>query len=284
MGGWRIRRVVTWTVWLSVLLVIAGMSAYHLLVLEPIGHTYLATLHPAADDLRKRCTNLVSTTQVLLLEEPPRDQASVGTTIANLRRASDETRRELHDFATVTEAIGPRPHVPISSSTYYRAITLKNHARGTIDQINEVLDEYDQLASFLASYYAAHERITSELMAFNAQTDLNVLVGRSPQLHATAADILQQSEMLANLPTPRGLEDTVAKSIAIHKRAAHGFDALGSGLSPPVDNLIYGAAKELEATTEENDASFDSLEHSLEALPVFTHIVELPEKIERFKF
>lgn len=284
--GWvhRVRRIMVWTAVIAGAATLLIITLYQFTVLDPQAGRYMSQLHTAADQLKVQCIDLADKTQKNLVETPPQTLAGVKDDERAMRSLSEQTRQELERFTAVAGMLQASPYIPLSTSAYRKGIVLKNQTAGTIDQIHEVLDEYDQLADFLVEYYKLHYQLSDELATFNSYTDLNLIIGQSERQRTIAMNIQTQTKQLSELTVPRGLEDLATRSVAIHERAAQGFSALADGLAISADSQIYAAAAQIETVTEQLDANFRAIANTLPDLPAFKHVYELPEKIDRFKF
>lgn len=279
----RFKRITIRIILIGVAAAVIATLFYLMLVLEPQGRSYTTKLQSASGSLRTKCSELIRKTEELLLESPPRTMAEIGSDIGSLQGLSKQTRDELAHFKSVSGDFHQTFYVLIAKD-YHRAVTLNRQATSINQQIDEVLDEYDQLINFLDDFYVIQRSVNDELDSFNALTDLNVLSNTSEELRGIATNIRSQTEELKKQPVPLGLEDVHEKSIAAYTHAADGYDALAAALFPPIDSYIYSAAGEIEAATEESAASSELLERTLEELPTIEHVQELTEKIDLLKF
>ena len=143
-----------------ILLAIISLAGYNLLILEPAGTAYNSRLQAAISRLRAACDSLSAATEVRLLA-PDRSTSEQVADIKKLDTQVNDLRKEVDRFAAASNTIGSYFNTYISA-TYQKSLVLKAHSSSTTSQIQEVLDEYDRLLSFLLDYYRIRQHLTDE--------------------------------------------------------------------------------------------------------------------------
>jgi hypothetical protein len=248
------------------------------------GRIYLQNLRPAAAKLLTICSSLSKTSdQILLEQDPPTSRAQTIEKFSKLRALSKDVQREHTHFESTAGNYKAGPYLPFITDAQ-RAAASHEHAIDTSAQIHELLGDYRALLDVLEKFYMNHADLTTELQKFNNISDLNTLQGSSERLRSTAATIDSQRIVLQQIAPPAGLEQVWAQSIAVHQEASAGFRALAQALSPPIDNLIYSSAKQIESATDDNDSVNILLSQKLQAIPTISDVTALPEKVTLLRF
>jgi hypothetical protein len=185
--------------------------------------------------------------------------------------------------STASHNYHPGPYLPFIVDAQ-KATLAHDQAVDAAKQIDELMGDYRSLLDFLEGYFIAHADLANELQKFNSIHDLNTLQGSSETLRTVASLIDSHLITLRNMTPPAGLEHVLSQSIAAHEKAANGFRALASALSPPIDDLIYGAAGQIEAATSENEGANALLSQKMNSLSVINDLSELGEKVSNLKF
>lgn len=283
--SWSSKKSFGWLVGVLIALAVTSVAVfYHVAIFEVDGKSYIASMSKAAKDLNESCRRVADTSERLLLTEP---SLALGDGAAGMQKITNEVRLlrvELEEFRQISDTLPSHPYA-FTSASYSKSLSLKEQSKAAIDQVNEVLDEYEGLLAFLTSYYTIRQQLSDELLSFNALADLDALAGQGPTYELVADSLDIKTTELSRLTPPRGFEEITQRTIALHRAVADGFRDLASGLSPPIDAAIYSAATQLEGLTSRNDQlSGSELDSVLENSPIIKSVSDLRETTDRFRF
>lgn len=269
-------------------LAVCGVVAYlfylHVAVLEPTGRRYNESLAVAVPKLNASCQQLSKNSDKLLVERALVPADVKRDHIRVLRTDADKLRNELERFKSESGSL-PGIQLTFTSSMFAKSQQLMRQGASTTSEISSVLDEYEQLLSFLAEYYELRQEMDDSLAAFNAYTDLNLLIDNTGGLYENAKAIDDKATILARTQTPRGFEGQKDAMLNLARRTGQALRTQADSYFPPTDEAIYSSARTLEAITSENEKlNNEMLDKTIGDLPIIKSVGDLPEITDRFKF
>jgi hypothetical protein len=278
-------RKIIWWLGVGVILAMTTFGIYyHVTILNPEASVYNSSLQAAASKLKSASAKLADVSEKLLLEA---QQPTLEEKLAHIEALTTEVqqvRGELALFRKTSEDFRVYPY-SFTSSHYQKSLTYKMQSAAIVDQMDEILDEYNQLLAFLPKYFTTRQHVSDALATFNSLVDLNELANQDAELKLIAMSIQQETAILAAAPYPRGFEAIIARSTEHHERIVEGFTALATSLSPPIDADIYAAAYQLEQLSiEDSSLSNAAFDQVLLQSPILKDISSLPEVMDRLTF
>ncbi len=266
--------------------VFVALLAFSLLayaeIIRPNQHAraYDSRLSVAADDLHNCFLQLADNENSAIFYAPDiplaQKQDNIKTIQQSIRRCNGELQRFYYDAQTLQSL-----YLSGYTADYRQSRTTKDHALNVAGQSNDVLRQYDQMATFLGEYYQGLEQFIEYTDKLNQTADLSSLQNQVPQLRQQAAELRAQATDMRKLkPTP-GFEPMVGPTAAMLDQAASGFDLLASGYSRQNDTTITAGFTAIESAVATYNASVQQMSFDLLVKAYITkQVAALPGKVE----
>lgn len=266
------------TIGISVALL--GLVTYTYVIPEIMSHRYSSRVHGVAAELSVEYKKLYESTELSLLSDPSTSiEAKINDAVA-IGELIKESRASIAKLDKSSRNIVSLPY-SIETSGYKKALVLQDRVRLFVQQSTVALNDYEKIITSVLVYNLSVSNTKSYIDDLNKVTDFNLYAGRSGEVRAIAQAINGQADKFNQQELAQELVPARATSIETFRRAANGFESLAYGLDIAVDDLIYAAVREIEASGRqlESTENVDYVKAVKVSRPIKS-VQELDEKLD----
>jgi hypothetical protein len=240
--------------------------------------SYTHRLDVASKPLAKCFDNLADTTGLKVFYAPDVSYADKAANTATILRQISDCRDEIKTFDQASHQLLVLRFAGYTQ-TYREAIVNQRQAFDVIGQSNDVLEQYQAMATFLSDYYKhidSFRSYTSQLggIHYFGTAELK-------KLSDEADDLRARSVKLQQLSAPAEFEPTKNTTSTMFAKAADGLDQIVDGYTYGNDYMATNGFASVDQAVSDYDSNvmnlpFDQLTNSY----IPKQVMQLPDKVK----
>lgn len=239
---------------------------------------YRLALGDASDTLKRHSATLADTASLPVFSDYTEDLKISQDNLVHVSELLRQQDRLLDEYEKLIPDTHP-PYLYALNREYTQTKALQLRAQVATKQSRQVVDKYSVLTQFLGTSAVVKSEYTTIVTRFTNMTDLNEYVGRSNELRADAQSIASLARRLESAAVPVELAALRTQVVALYDETAAGYRDLADGIDAAVDDLIYTAARRIEAAIATYDSSIPvEFLRVMESSIVIKQLEELPDK------
>ena len=237
---------------------------------------YSQGVRQSAVSLNASFKKLAKTTQLGVFSNP--DATNKTAQLDSVLSDIAAVKSQLADFKQTVNGRQSIPHTSLSAA-YRNANITQGHAIDITDQSNDVLDQYQQLALFLKSYYKVDDQFTSITTRLNSVSNLDSL--SSGEVYGYGSQLASLANQVSKLKTPAGYSQLTVQAAPIYRQASQGANTLAYGLTIGNDYYKNSGIQLIEEASNAHDDKLTSLPtNQAQTSYILTQVNDLPDKTD----
>lgn len=219
---------------------------------------YLQALQNSASQLHTKLSDTTKTTKLAVFSDAGASAPNDLQSITSIEGSIQSAQEQLRQFSNSVNGLTRIRYASVLPY-YHQALFQQSNAQAIVAQTQDVLSQYDNLASFLKIYFTMNAQFAKITGQINSIQNFSSLSGSGDELVHDQQTLNADADKLASMEAPYDFQPLVTQSVAFYRQAANGIGQFTDSFATGNDQEQQSGIANIEQATHAHDALLSHL-------------------------